>query len=64
MLPRLLLRVKRTVRHWARPEESARSGAENEASWRAMIDRLGHPETEAERRMAEIERELNRLGLG
>jgi hypothetical protein len=59
-----MLRVKRTVCHWARPEESARSGAENEASWRAMMDRLKRPESETERRMAEIERELNRLGLG
>jgi hypothetical protein len=59
----MVLRVKRAVRHWARPEESAVSGPENEASWRRMMERLRRPDTDAERRMAEIERELNRLGL-
>ena len=59
----MVLRVKRAVRRWARPEEFALSGAENELSWQRMMDRLRPPPTETERRMAEIERELNRLGL-
>ena len=63
MLPRMVLRVKRAVRRWARPEESSISGPETEASWQRMLARLKPFETETERRMAEIERELNRLGL-
>ena len=59
----MVLRVKRAVRRWARPEESCVSGPETEASWQRMLDRLKPRETETERRMAEIERELNRLGL-
>lgn len=62
MRPRVYLRVKRMVRLWTHPEESAVSGREMEASWQRMIDRLRRPETDVERRMAEIERELNRLG--
>ena len=63
MLPRIVLRVKRAVRRWSRPEEFALSGAETEASWQRMIDRLRPRPSDTERRMAEIERELNRLGL-
>ena len=63
MLPRVVLRVKRAVCRWSRPEEFALSGAETEASWQRMIERLRRPPSETERRMAEIERELNRLGL-
>lgn len=63
MLPRIVLRVKRAVRRWARPEEFALSGAETEAIWQRMMDRLRPPPSETDRRMAEIERELNRLGL-
>jgi hypothetical protein len=63
VLPRVFLRVKRAVRRWTRPEESAVSGPETEASWQRMLDRLKRPETEVERRMGEIERELNRLGI-
>ena len=59
----MVLRVKRAVRRWSRPEESALSGPENEARWERMLARLNRPDSEAERRMAEIERELNRLGL-
>ena len=59
----MVLRVKRAVRRWARPEEFAVDGAENELRWQRMIERLRPPPTETERRMAEIERELNRLGL-
>jgi hypothetical protein len=51
------------VRLWTHPEESTVSGRETEASWQRMIDRLRRPETEAERRMSAIERELNRLGV-
>jgi hypothetical protein len=63
VLPRVVLRVRRTVRRWTRPEESSVSGPEIDASWQRMMDRLRPPPTETERRMAEIERELNRLGL-
>jgi hypothetical protein len=63
VLPRVVLRVRRAVRRWSRPEESAISGPETEASWQRMLARMKPRETEAERRMAEIERELNRLGL-
>ena len=59
----MVLRVRRAVRHWSRPEASASSGAENEASWERVMARLRPAETEVERRMAEIERELNQLGL-
>ena len=55
----MVLRVKRAVRRW----EFALSGAETEASWQRMIDRLRPPPSDTERRMAEIERELNRLGI-
>ena len=60
MLPRVVLRVRRAVRRWSRP---AISSPETEASWQRMLARTKPRETEAERRMAEIERELNRLGL-
>ena len=63
MLPRVYLRVRRVVRLWTHPEDSAVSGRETQASWQRMIDRSRRPETEAERRMTEIERELNRLGI-
>jgi hypothetical protein len=56
-------RVRSVVRLWTHPEESTVSGLETEASWQRMIDRLRRPESEAERRMSAIERELNRLGV-
>jgi hypothetical protein len=59
----MVLRVRRAVRRWSRPEETAPTGPETEASWQRMIERMRPPPSEAERRMAEIERELNRLGL-
>ena len=59
----MVLRVRRAVGRWSRPEESALSGSENEAHWERMLARLNRPESDAERRMAAIERELNRLGL-
>ena len=58
----MVLRVKRAVRRWSRPEEFALSGAETEASWQRMIDRLRPPPSDTERRMAEIERELTDWG--
>jgi hypothetical protein len=64
VLPRLVLRVKRAVRALsARPEELAPTGPETEASWRRMMDRMRRPDSDTERRMAAVERELNRLGL-
>ena len=59
----MVLRVRLAVRRWLRPEEFALSGVETEASWQRMMDRCRRPPSETERRMAEIERELNRLGV-
>ena len=63
--PHCEIRLKESAdgSRWSRPEEFALSGAETEASWQRMIDRLRPPPSDTERRMAEIERELNRLGL-
>ncbi len=59
-----MLRVKRAVRHWSfRPEELAPTGAETAASWQRMMERVKRPDSDTERRMAEVERELNRLRL-
>ena len=59
----MVLRVKRAVRRWSRPEEYSLTGAETQASWQRMMDSMQPPPSDIERRMAEIERELNRLGL-
>ena len=64
MVPRVVLRVKQAVRRLApRPEELAPTGQENQASWNRMFARYVRPETETERRLKAVERELNRLGL-
>jgi len=64
MLPRMVLRVRRAVRRLAkRPEELASTGLENQASWDRMMTRYRPVETETERRLKAVERELNRLGL-
>jgi hypothetical protein len=64
MLPRMVLRVRRAVRRLApRPEELASTGQENQASWDRMLSRCGRVETDTERRLKAVERELNRLGL-
>jgi hypothetical protein len=60
----MVLRVKRAVSRLAtRPEELSASGPETEASWQRMMSRYGRTETETERRLKAVERELNRLGL-
>ena len=63
VLPRVLLKAKRVVRHLARPEESALTGPETQASWYTMIARLNREDYEARRRLADAERALNRLSL-
>ena len=64
MLPRMVLRVRRAVRRFAkRPEELASTGPENQASWDRMMTRYRPVETETERRLRAVERELNRLGF-
>ena len=63
IVPRLVLRVKRAVRHLSRPEHLAPTGPETHASWQRMMARVGRPANDAEQRLAEVERELNRLGL-
>jgi hypothetical protein len=60
----MVLRVKRAVsRLTPRPEELSATGPETEASWNRMLARYGRTETETERRLKAVERELNRLGL-
>ena len=64
MLPRMVLRVRRAVRRLApRPEALASTGQDNQASWDRMLSRYRPAETETERRLKDVERELNRLGL-
>lgn len=60
MLPRV---VRRVVRRWVYAEASAISGPETEASWQRLMARVHRPRRDIEQRMADIERELNRLGL-
>ena len=60
----MVLRVKRAVRRLAtRPEELSPTGPETQASWDRMISRFGRVESDTERRLKAVERELNRLGL-
>jgi len=60
----MVLRVRRAVRRLApRPEELAPTGPETQASWDSMISRFGRIESDTERRLKAVERELNRLGL-
>ena len=64
MLPRVVLRVRKAVRQLARREETADlSGAQNEASWHNMLDRVEQRDREIESRLARAERALNRLTL-
>lgn len=59
----MVLRVKRAVRRLSRPEELAPSGQETQASWDRMMELVNRPRREAERRLADVERALNRLGV-
>jgi transcription elongation GreA/GreB family factor len=64
VLPRVVLRVRKAVRQLARREETADlSGAQNEASWQNMLDRVEQRDREIEARLARAERALNRLTL-
>ena len=64
MLPRLVLRVRKAVRRLkARAnDEQDLSGAATQARWQAMLYEMDARNREAERRLAEAERALNRLG--
>jgi hypothetical protein len=65
LLPRVIVRVRKAVRRLARRsgDEAVLSGAETEARWHAMIYQIGERDREAERRLADAERALNRLSL-
>ena len=64
MLPRLVLRVRKAVRRLrvGVGDEEHLSGADNQARWDAMLYKIDARSREAERRLAEAERALNRLG--
>lgn len=64
MLPRLVLRMRKVVRRLrARTaDEQDLSGVDNQARWHAMLYEIDARSREAERRLAEAERALNRLG--
>ena len=63
VLPRLVLRMRRAVRRLQRDgEDLDLSGADNSARWQAMLYEMDARNREAERRLAEAERALNRLG--
>ena len=64
VLPRLVLRVRKAVRRLkARADDGQDlSGAATQARWQAMLYEMDARNREAERRLAEAERALNRLG--
>lgn len=67
MLPRVVVRVRRAVRRLARRSglsgsQGAGNEADNEVEWRQMLPRINERDAGAERRLAEAERALNRLG--
>ena len=65
MLPRLVLRVRKAVRRLKALDgiEGDVSGADNRERWRAMLSEMDERGRAAERRLAEAEQALNRLGL-
>lgn len=65
MLPRLVVRVRKAVRRLTTTEgqEQDLSGAETQARWDAMLFEMDEQSREAERRLAEAEKALNRLSL-
>jgi len=62
VLPRMVVKMRRAVRHLSRGRETEPSGAQNEASWQRMLSALETREGDLEYRLAEAERALNRLG--
>ncbi len=66
MLPRMVLRVRKAVRHLSGlgEDDLARSGEWNEQSWQAMIARMRSRDREVERRLNRAEQALNRLRAG
>jgi len=63
MVPRLVVRVKRTMRRMVKPERGVPEGTRNRQSWQAMLSRIDEETLAAERRLSEAERALNRLSL-
>ena len=66
MLPSLVLRVRKAVRHFGldgEAEENELSGAETEARWHDLMYRIRERDRAAEDRLARAERALNRLNL-
>ena len=65
VLPRLVVRVRKAVRRLTTTEsqEQDLSGAETQARWDAMLYEMDEQSREAERRLAEAEKALNRLSL-
>ena len=65
MLPRLVLRVRRAVRRLKvrEPQQTDLSGVDNRERWQAMLSEIDERGRAAERRLAEAEQALNRLGL-
>jgi hypothetical protein len=65
VLPRLVLRVRRAVRRLkvTEPQQSDLSGLDNRERWQAMLSEIDERGRAAERRLAEAEQALNRLGL-
>ena len=66
MLPRMVERVQKVVRHWAGLDEDEfeLTGERNEQSWYDMLDRVQSRDRELERRLTRAERGLNRLRAG
>jgi len=65
VLPRLVLRVRRAVRRLkvGEPQQTDLSGVDNRERWQAMLSEIDERGRAAERRLAEAEQALNRLGL-
>jgi len=65
VLPRLVVSVRKAVRRLRSAETDGQelSGAETQARWDLMLYEMDERGREAERRLAEAERALNRLSL-
>ena len=66
VLPRMVLRVRKAVRHLAGlgEDEFELTGERNEQSWYDMLERVQYGDRERERRIRQAERALNRLSAG
>jgi hypothetical protein len=61
MVPRLVVKVRRTMRLMVGHERPVPEGARNRQNWQAMLSRIDEETLAAERRLSEAERALNRL---